>query len=320
MVDWLTSSAEDRAALFKIVDRYIKERSGRWEAFLKVAYADVINAPGKEDAGNFRKGTLARSRVHLIANWFKQMEPAIADIIESGPQFYDSELNDDFAALIMNQGPEFDKERPDLFGIIRSQIGLRRFGKADPTSWESFLEEKGQFGKIDVELLNGPSSDEPAMSGNDYDTVQQGRSHIATSVAPPDRNPVSKIRPKIGEEFCFRLNGGFSGMVLGFQSRMLWWEPLPLQGSMMATMLSSKHRYLPFSDRNKPLPLVEQDQPGRRKFAFIISNDPLLTDFLKLVSDQWKFDDTVLDAFVQRLSASRHPYQVLRLDVHFELA
>lgn len=319
MVDWLTASREDRAALFRIVDRYIKERSGKWEDFLKVAYAGVINAPGSQDAGNFRKGTLARNRVHLIANWLKQMEPAIADIIESGPQFYDRELNDDFAALIVNQGPKFDKEPRDLFAMIRSQKGLRNLSKAAPASWESFLEEKGQFGKIDVELLNGQSSDKPAASRDDHDTVHQGSSRIATSVAPPDRNPVSKIRPKIGEEFCFRLNREFSGMVLGFQSRMPWWEPLPLHGGLMTAPLSPTQIYLPASDQNEPLPLIEQDQPGRRKFAFIVSRDPLLPEFVKLVGDQWKIEDTILDAFVQRLQASRHPYKVLRLDVHFVL-
>lgn len=285
MTDWLNASKHECAKLHRQVRRFVDERNLRPDRLLNQIYAGTITV-GKDDFNNLRKGSLSKKKVSLIARWFEKHHPEV---------------------LVASEPPTQSRP-PSAPGEITASY---------PTPikrWKSFIQQHGMFGKVDVQLIEPrpPISipEEPEKLLNPTRDAQ------ASSIAPPDTNPLSDIAVRLNEAFHFRFTPEISGSLLALQQAGYpWWEPLPLHGDEAFLILDQPTLVLPQDQSGTPLPLLETERAGRHRFVFLLAPSSLIAPTFQEIGGNWQASTFSLDALAQRLAANEGQWQIMRLDV-----
>ncbi|GLO70468.1 hypothetical protein MACH17_19850 [Phaeobacter inhibens] len=79
---------------------------------------------------------------------------------------------------------------------------------------------------------------------------------------------------KLGEEFCFHLDGDISGYAVAFQEYKGIMHPLPLgQNEEMATLICQGKQFLPLDDNKEPEKLTESSDLGHHRFIISVAGE-----------------------------------------------
>lgn len=113
--------------------------------------------------------------------------------------------------------------------------------------WRQFLKAYRVYGRVDV--LSLASS--------------------LTVVEFASADPVSGVRLRLGEPFCFSLDAPMAGCMTALQAYDGNWHPLPLAQDAICVTVEAGEQLIPRGSSGDPVPLVEHDDVGPHEFLFL---------------------------------------------------
>lgn len=158
--------------------------------------------------------------------------------------------------------------------------------------WRQFLMKHRMCGKVDVISL--------AFS--------------LTIVEFASTDPISGVRLRLGEPFCFSLDAPAPSSVTALQSYGGHWHRLPLARDAASVAIDVGPQFIPRSVNGDPIPLVEHDDAGLHEFVFLT-----VQQGLSIASDlpsSGPISAQTLDQFAERL-ASQIGWHLLGVNVRF---
>lgn len=179
----------------------------------------------------------------------------------------------------------------------RLDLDLEEIANVPNGEWEKLLAAYGRFAELDVISL---AQGEPGIVGF------------------ADAEPLSRVRVRLGEPFCFRLNTDREGRALAFQSVGGRWYSLPLSRDRLSQAVEKGSVYLPLSpDGTSLAPLVEDHDAGRHRFVIALATKELVSALEDMVGDASELTGDRLSMMAGRLKSAGSGCTIHRLNVLF---
>lgn len=169
---------------------------------------------------------------------------------------------------------------------VRS-LRAKREGGRETSGWAALVSGLAHFSNIEV--LREIPSRAPRDAGLDL-------------TKPADREPAQGPL-RLLERFCFRLEAPFPGAVTAFQDDADLWFPLFLSPEGPASVSRGQNILPVAADRQTPLMLWEEALTERRRFVFVLTENPLPEDIAGVLRPDHAIAPKLLDHIGDHIAA-----------------
>ena len=317
--EWLGASRRQRAIVYPILRKYIRQRSISWSTFWDAISEGTDLVFSLNDSSNLQQGTIVAAKVHRMYVWIAEHEPEIAQQMLEGAIVASDDLS--YYHPFTDAAPH-----PERFALTQR------------TLWGAFVLERAETSFIRVELVNdGRSADEcvepyaqnvlldreEKSAGGDYQNVDiSGLLMSAAKSAAERRNfsfpdgRTSRMRFVVepGTPFYFEDYNFIDGNFIALVDAADGWRLLSFDGKNKVHNKQNDRVEFPLDDSGKPIPLISSI--GRHmSFIFIFFSDQDIKDFIVEAKTDGILNWDFLEQLAYKLNSSKGRWHMSSINV-----